>query len=184
MRRALPTIAALVGVVSLVALLGGGVGGAPPRASGATAETIPTAADRFQPQLGLPATRVVAFGASPGEAPGETWAYGVLGSAPAIVDGRPYSEQYALLQRTEASPAWKVLPLPQTPEDKGGPGAYGALAGQATEAGGVVLLSGQSIVVRDPGAQPRLVPAPAPALEAGESLLPPNPAQVPYAAIE
>jgi hypothetical protein len=127
----------------------------------------PTAGDSFVPELGLPATGVVAFGASPDEAAGEAWAYGRIGAAPASLAGAQYSEQYALLERTDAS-GWQVMPLPPGPEGKPlaassgttTPAEYGAFAGQATAVGGVVLLSGQNVVVRDPGGAPRLVPPP------------------------
>ncbi|HVR06139.1 MAG TPA: hypothetical protein VMS02_08850, partial [Solirubrobacteraceae bacterium] len=192
------------------ALLGarGSVGSS---ATAASATGLPTAGAAFNPELGLPATGVVAFGASP-QANGEVWAYGRLGSTPMSIAGHSYSEQYALLQHTEVG--WQVLPLPPSPEGQPltGPGReaqspieYGALAGQATAVGGVVLLVGQQIVALDPGGQPQLVPAPetigagkgkssggalatGEALAAGESLLPANPNSgkitVPYAAIE
>jgi hypothetical protein len=152
----------------LLFLCGHGSGGAG-EAAGAMAAQPPTVGDSFEPQLGLPADSVVAFGSSPGEAPGETWAYGQLGATPVYVEGHAYSEQFALLEHSGSSSAWQVVPLPAGPEGKplavrgsSGPAAYGALAGQATEAGGVVLLSGGDIVVRDPGGHPVLVPEPLP----------------------
>jgi hypothetical protein len=173
----------------------------------AGAAQAPTAGDAFTPELGLPATDVVAIGASPNEAHGEVWAYGELGNVPASVGGQSYSDQYTLLQRTAAA-GWQVVPLPPGPEGKplapssgGGsmtPAAYGVFAGQTTAAGGVVLLSGQNVVVRNPDGQPQLAPAPtatgsgsgagkSEVLAAGESLLPISPSgdvTLPYAAIE
>jgi hypothetical protein len=186
--------------------LGGGLtdlfGGGATSAAAASAAELPTAGDVLTPELGLPATGVVTFGASPQEQAGEFWAYGSLGSAPAVVNGQSYSNQYALLERTEAS-GWQVVPLPPGRDgkplsDEGSPAEYGALAGQATAAGGVVLLSGQNIVVRDPGGQPQLLPKPQAisassrtpegVLAEGESLLPAQASEgdvtVPYAAIE
>lgn len=214
MRRAVPRLAGtLAAGAFLLALLGPGrgwlgggladvLGGGASSAAAAGAAEPPTAGDALTPELGLPATGLVTFGASPQEQAGEFWAYGNLGSAPAIVDGQSYSNQDVLLERTEAS-GWQVLPLPPSPEgkplsDEGSPAEYGALAGQATAAGGVVLLSGRRIVVRDPGGQPRLLPPPhtidasqSPpegVLAEGESLLPAQASTgqvtVPYAAIE
>jgi hypothetical protein len=172
-------------------------------AAGATPQP-PTAGDSFAPELGLPATDVVAFGASPGEGTGEVWAYGAIGPVPVSVAGRHYSDQYALLQHTDTS-GWQVVPLPPDSEGKPlaptaagntTPAEYDALAGQATTAGGVVLVSGQNVVVRDPGGAPLLAPAPqqitatepAPkgVLAKGELLLPGGAADttLPYAAIE
>lgn len=202
MRRALllGAAAALAGLLLL--FLGHGPAGTL-SAAGATSTQPPTEGDSFEPQLGLPATGIVAFGSATGEAPGEIWAYGDLGSTPVQVGGRSYSDQYALLERSDASAAWAVVPLPEGPEGKplavhGGPSSYGALAGQATQDGGVVLLSGQSIVMRNPGvSQPTLLPEPQRGpvgseeekhgMAPGESLLPPSPSgatTVPYAAVE
>ena len=50
-------------------------------ADGAPGE-VPVAV-HYVPELGLPATEVVAFGASPAEAPSEAWAYGYLRRGPA-----------------------------------------------------------------------------------------------------
>lgn len=197
-------LSALLAAGTILTGAHGAAGTSPATASQAG---LPLAGAAFNPELGLPATNVVAFGASPQQAPGEVWAYGRLGSAPMSISGQSYSEQYALLEHAEAG-GWQVLPLPPGPEGKPltGPGReaespaeYGALAGQATGAGGVALLAGQHILTLDPGGQPRLVPAPGTigagkgkseneALAAGESLLPPHPnggkVTVPYAAIE
>lgn len=201
MKRVLLIGVALVAIATLLLAFGRGNDGAVV-AAGADAIQPPTTGDFFEPNLGLPATGVVAFGSSPAEAPGEVWAFGELGAAPIQVEGKSYSNQYALLTRSETSPTWQVVPLPEV-EGKplaqagegSGSGAYGALAGQATDDGGVVLLSGQRIVARNPGAKPELVrePEPAPSkagegdehgLAAGESLLPSGSGTVPYAAIE
>lgn len=192
MKRVLPSLAAVAALLCLLA-------------SGAAA-----AEDIFSPQLGLPATEVVAFGSSLGQSSGESWAYGRLGPTPTYIGGRAYSRQYALLEHSEpppnsdVQPPWQVVPLPEGPEGKplagelekeASPEIYGALAGQATQDGGVVLLSGQHVVIRDPEGKLSLVPAPKSAsesgvLDPGESLLPPAPPSasqaltVPYAAIE
>jgi hypothetical protein len=205
----LAVVPALAGLLALV--LGPGraglsellSGGASAVAAPAVA-TPPTSGDAFTPELELPATDVVAFGTSPLQAPGEAWAYGELAGAPAVVEGREYSDQPVLLEHTDAS-GWQVVPLPPSPEgaplagtaESEGPAEYGALAGQATAAGGVVLLSGQNIVVRDPDGDPRLLSPPEAVgsgsssggvLAAGESLLPPQAPSgdvtVPYAALE
>lgn len=210
-------LAPLAGVLALLALAGAALFGhgpaSTPVAVGAGAVGLPTGGDTFDPQIGLPVTGLVAFGDSNGEKPGETWAYGVLGPTPTQIEGKSYENQYALVEHSEShsesSSAWQVLALPETTEGKPltgtggheGPGAYGALAGQATNDGGVVLLDGQNIVVRDPTGKPALVPAPQSApvrpsegdehgLAAEESLLPPSASggggavTVPYAAIE
>ncbi|MCL2769175.1 MAG: hypothetical protein FWD42_03595, partial [Solirubrobacterales bacterium] len=172
----------------------------------------PTSDDAFTPELGLPATGVVAIGSSTQGGQREVWAYGALGAEPVTIDGREYSNQYALLQRTTtasgaAAGGWQVLPLPAGPEGKPlapmfgqtTPADYGAFAGETTDDGGVVLLSGQSVVVRDPHGTLRLAPAPHAlgsttgaaeneVLAPGESLLPSGESSgavtLPYAAIE
>lgn len=195
--------AAVVIAAATIFLLGhGGTG----TAAGATSTPPPLAGDFFEPQLGLPATEVVAFGSAPDEAGGGvTWAYGVLGQTPAYVDGKAYSDQYALLKRSDVAPhAWQVVPLPEGSDGKplapageagSGPAAYGALAGQATEAGGFMLLSGKHLIVGDPGGDPALAAEPEQSaagegdehgLASGESLLPTvsGKSTVPYAAVE
>jgi hypothetical protein len=118
----------------------------------------PTAGDAFIPDLGVPATSVVAFGASPGESPTEAWAYGKVNG----------SEANALLEHV-ASGAWRVMPLPPGREGGSlGSVELGLLGGQATFGGGVVLVTEGGIVVRDPGGQPQLVPSPE-AIDAGGS---------------
>ena len=153
----------------------------------ATAPAIPGVS--FVPELGLPATGVVAIGASPAEAPGEAWAYGYLGPVPPA--GNPAQvERYALLEHNDLD-GWTTVPLPGAPlrARDGFPGRLGALGGRATLAGGVVLLTDGGIVVRDPGAAPRFAPTPA-----GDALLgeaeslppqaPPAGAPTPYAAVD
>ncbi|MCL2769340.1 MAG: hypothetical protein FWD42_04435, partial [Solirubrobacterales bacterium] len=210
--------AALAGVALVILLLGrgGGAGMAADAVAtpGAPDAQPPTAADSFEPELGLPAEDVVAFG----HGAGASWAYGRLGPAPVTVDGRQYSDQYALLEHPDGGEEWQIVPLPEAaagkplaPSGDGEaltPAIYGSLAGEATPAGGVALLSGQSIAIRDPGQQPYVVPGTSTPstpstvtagagasdpetvpLEPGESLLPPAPqaagaVTVPYAAIE
>lgn len=197
--RRMASIAVAVAVAALAALALGH-GGAAGTATGAGTTRLPTDGDSFEPQLGVPASGVVAFGSSTGEAEGETWAYGVLGQTPVYVDGKPYSNQYALLHRSTKDPIWEVMPLPESPANTSGPIEYGALAGRVTQDGSVVLLSGERIFARAPGGQPKPVPTPAEAteeegkggagaevLKPGESVLPPDGAgerTVPYAAIE
>jgi hypothetical protein len=220
-RRALRLAAALAlagllitrldpGRTELGGTLSQGLGGAASAVAAGAAPQPPTAGDAFTPELEPPATEVVAFGASPQQTPGEAWAYGNLGSAPASVEGHEYSGQPVLLEHTDAS-GWQVVPLPPGKQGKPlsgtgggeGPARYGALAGQATPAGGVVLLSGQDIVARDPDGRPRLLspeaidspgagsgsgPGAGEVLGPRESLLPPPEASgfgtIPYAAIE
>ncbi len=220
---------ALVGAVLLLAVAGPDQGGplsaiaralstpgqlsAPGRAHAALAPDAsapPTGGDYFAPELGLPATEVVAIGSGPQEAPGEVWAYGKLGDVPVTLDGHSYSDQYALLERSDAS-GWQVVPLPLAanatplvgaPYRGATPSEHGPFAGQTTAAGGVVLVFGQTVVTRDPGAKPQLAPAPSPigtpppggagspgdgVLAEGESLLGEGAAagpDPPYAAIE
>jgi hypothetical protein len=172
------SFAVLVTAGLLAAMLGFLQTGRGARAKAAGAAQLPTAGDVATPDLGLPATGVVTIGTSAGETPGEVWAYGVVAG------------ESALLERSDAT-GWRVLALPSGVG--GSPAEYGAFAGQSTLAGGVALLSGQSVIVREPGGQPRSAPAPIaqPAtggvLAAGESLLPTDPAgavTLPYAAIE
>ncbi|HEX4305790.1 MAG TPA: hypothetical protein VHZ54_07140 [Solirubrobacterales bacterium] len=144
----------------------------------------------FVPELGLPATEVVAFGAAPGEAPKEAWAYGYLGEVPPA--GEPEQvDRYTLLEHA-ADGTWQRVPLPVGPAGEVAkrpdtfPLKLGALAGQSTPAGAVALLTDVGIVLRDPAGAPRLVPPPSGAglLGEGESLppqVPPEGAPTPYA---
>jgi hypothetical protein len=157
---------ALAGLSLLIVL---GPGGPTTAAGAQAASQSPTASDGFEPVLGMPATKMVVLGSSPGEQPGEAWAYGAVGDVPAIVGGVPYSDQLVLLEHTEAV-GWQVVPLPRTPagkplgedaENGALPASLGSLGGRVTAVGGVVLLTPGGIVVRDPGAAaPRLIPAP------------------------
>jgi hypothetical protein len=159
-----------------------------PGADGASGEA--QAVPHFVPELGLPATEVVAFGASPGEAPTEAWAYGYLGEVPPA--GEPEQIQRYTLLEHGADGAWQRIPLPvgaagevaKRPDTF--PSKLGALAGQSTPAGSVGLLTDPGIVLRDPAGVPRLVPPPSGAglLGEGESVppqAPPEGAPTPYA---
>jgi hypothetical protein len=118
----------------------------------------PTAGDTFAPDLGVPATDVVAFGVSPGESPNAAWAYGKL-------DG---SNAYTLFEHLPSG-AWRTVSL--TPEGASlGEVELGALGAQATFAGGVVVVAETGIAVRNPGSSLQLAPAPeAMQSEAGEA---------------
>jgi hypothetical protein len=217
MGRRRRTAASAVLAIALSGLATVGVSAVAGTLSGSPATVAPagaagpllTAADGIEPVLGLPASNVVVIGASPQENQGEVWAYGVLGAAPASGQGGSFSEQFTLLQHTDAL-GWQVMPLPSrsdgeplSPHDPSVklPSDMGPLAGRTTTAGGVVLLTDGGIVTRDPGAQPQLVPDPtAPAVESsagalptssllgsGESLPPhsaPEGANTPFAAVE
>jgi hypothetical protein len=133
----------LVVAALLMCVLAAAYASAPDSAAGAV----------FEPELGVPGTDVVAIGASPGEAPGEAWAY-------SQVEGR-----YALLKHVQNA-GWLTLALPSGPEGSVlSPlaGAAPQLVGQATPAGGVVLMTSGGAVTRDPGGQPQLIPPPPPA---------------------
>lgn len=148
-------------------------------------ERPPTAGDEAKPELGVPASAPVVIGVSPNAVgpAGEVWAYGTL-------DGR------VLLERDNSSP-WHIVSLPAGAQSQSQT-EYGAFGGQATAAGGVVLLAGQGIVVRNPDRKPgepnEPTQAPGPTGQPGEtvlgnseSLLPQVTGEaitVPYAAIE
>ncbi|MCL2769502.1 MAG: hypothetical protein FWD42_05250, partial [Solirubrobacterales bacterium] len=168
------------------------------RAAAASAAQLagspPTAADRYEPVLGLPATGLVVLGAAPGGQPGETWAYGELGDVPTLVGGVPYADQTVLLRYTDAA-GWEVVPLPSG--QNGGPlikpnnylpSVLGPLGGRVTADGGVALLTDAGAVIREPDGHMRLAPPPpSELLAAGESLPPeraPNGATTPFAATE
>ena len=174
MKRAILAVCAVVAAgtgmatVALPRLAGGS-------AAAAESQQPPTAGDRIQPELGLPAIEVVAFGSSPAADPSEIWAYGLLGVTPvAGPDGRSYANQYALLEHTGET-GWRVVPLADrdgnpiaSTGDANNPAEYGAFAGEATAAGGVVLLSGQNVIVSNPGGEPALAPAPETHEKSGE----------------
>lgn len=159
-------ILALAGLL-ISLLLGHGSGGASADAQGTGAP--PTQGDSFESVLGMPATSIHVLGSAPGESGGETWAYGTLGAAPAMVKGTAYANQIALLEYTEQTkePGWQIVPLP---ERTGGgplagtssnlPSSLGSLGGRVTPAGGVALLTDGGIVVRERGGTPRLVTGP------------------------
>ncbi len=130
----------LIAVAIAIAVRGGG-------ASAATAE----APLHYRPELGLPATGVVAFGASPAEEAEEAWAYGMLGPVPPAGDPSQV-ERLTLLRHTDAG-AWEPVALP-------GPPATEALGAEATPDGALVLLTDAGIVLRAPGGAPALVPSP------------------------
>jgi hypothetical protein len=182
MRRAaaIALFAVVALTVSLVARESG--------ADGASAEAPKVL--HFVPELGLPATEVVAFGASPGEAPTEAWAYGYLGEVPPA-GAADQVGRYTLLEHGTDG-IWQPVPLPVGPAGEAAkrpdtfPSKLGALAGQSTPAGSVALLTDPGIVLRDPAGAPRLVPAPSGArlLGEGETLppqAPPQGAPTPYA---
>jgi hypothetical protein len=122
--------------------------------------TPPTATDSFEPDLGMPATHVVAIGASPGSK--QVWASGMVGAVPAIVDGKPYANQQVLLDHTESlnnneAGGWQVVPLPLGPEEH----PLGLSSAQAMWDGGLAALTSGGIVTLVPAGRPQLVSAPA-----------------------
>ena len=114
----------------------------------------------FQPQLGVPGLETV-IGASPGEAPGEVWATGDIGSVPATVGGSQIRDTRVLLRRSQGTD-WQVVPVP---------GFSGTP--RVTYDGGVAMLGaegeGQTVVTRDPGASFAPASEPPPLLK-GERL--------------
>ena len=96
----------------------------------------------FQPQLGVPGLNTV-IGASPGEAPGEVWATGEIGSVPATVGGSQIRDTKVLLRRSQGTD-WEIVPVPSF---SGTP--------RVTYDGGVAMLGaegeGQTVITRDPG---------------------------------
>lgn len=166
-RRALAV--ALAGLLAAVTLLAAGrdlrAAGEPPVSA-------------FVPELGLPATGVVAIGAASIEAPDEVWAYGRLGPVPSAADPDQH-DRYALL-RHDLGGAWQVVPLPDAGaapvSSEGFPARLGALAGQVTPAGSVALMAPAAIVLRDPGGAPEPLPPPVgPELLAPGESVPPDP---------
>lgn len=144
----------------------------------------------FVPELGLPATGVVAFGAGATATEGaETWAYGRLGPVP--LAGEPSQvDRFTLLRHTVAG-GWQPVALPgegaETPATAL-PAALGALAGQTTPSGALALMTSAGIVLRGSGGAPALTPPPpAAALSAGESLPPvaaPSGTPTPYSVVD
>jgi hypothetical protein len=111
-------------VAALVGILTGAWGSSPVLTRGvATARAAagsPSPALVFQPELGLPASKVEMIGASPeatlapGETPGEVWAVGQLSPVGVLLDGlqgqTPGSEPSVLLRRSDQS-GWQVVPV-------------------------------------------------------------------------
>lgn len=139
----------------------------------------------FQPEIGLPASNVAVIGASPGEAPGETWAQGQLGGVPALVEGAPLANTEVLLRYTTQSGTWQVVPVDGS---QGEPIPIHWWGSEATPDGGVVLVGSEEpefkgaldVVTRNPGGAfvkappPSSTPTasePAPVLGSGEQLL-------------
>jgi hypothetical protein len=161
----------------LARVLGGG-------SASATTALATSAGVSFDPVLGLPVTGghgiagergPVVIGDSPQETAGEVWAYGRIGDVPAIVAGKSYANQSALLEHTDAETGWQIVPLPAGPKGEAPAvsGTLGPLAGRTTANGGVMLITEAGLVLRDPGGQPQLVPpieAEPALLGAGESL--------------
>jgi hypothetical protein len=173
-----------------------------PSARAATPSAVAaTAGDAFQPEIGLPANEVVAFGASPRATgvTGEAWALGELGNVPAPAAGLQYLDEPTLLEHTDTA-GWQIVPLPAAANGQplsGDPRALGSQAGRATPDGGVAVLdsTGNELIVRDPGATGPAGLAPAPAstgtgavLKTGETLVPGStgsgPVTLPFAAID
>jgi hypothetical protein len=161
-----PNRAAGVATIALLWLLGG-LGLAP----GAPAQALTA-----QPVLGMPAQRVEFIGASPGEAPGETWAEG----GPATIPGPPAPKSEMLLRDTSATGAWQVVPLDDA---HGTPITFLWHAAGVTHAGGIVLAGfdngpgssdTETIVTRDPGGSfsEATPPSPTAVLRPGETLYP------------
>ncbi len=69
------------------------------------------AAATAQPILGMPASDIEVIGGSPGEASGEAWAQGTLGSVPANVSGQPVANAQVLLRYTDAAGSWQIVPV-------------------------------------------------------------------------
>jgi len=187
-RRLLPV------ALTLLLVLGLAVARAAVRRSASVASTPQTTApDQLEPDLGIPTTGTTVFGASPVESAGEAWAYGYVGDVPATVGGKQISDQWVLLKR-EDSGQWQIAPLPDGSDgsalataSNAGPSTYGTFAAEATPAGGVVLLTGQNVVVRNPGGSPYLAATPGSALQSGESLVNPGayrPVTIPYAPVD
>jgi hypothetical protein len=128
----------------------------------------------FQPEVGLPASNVAVIGASPGEAPGETWAQGQLGGVPAIVGGAPLANTEVLLRYTTQSGSWQVVPVDGSQGEELPIYWWGS---EVTPDGGVVLAGSEEpgfskatldIVTRNPGGAFAKAPEPSTAPTAGE----------------
>jgi hypothetical protein len=121
----------------------------------------------FQPQLGVPGLSTI-IGASPGEAPGEVWATGNIGSVPATLGAQLLGNARVLLHRSRGT-GWQILPI----TDAAGNPLNFTGTPQVTYNGGVAMLSGPSsaetIITRDPGGA-FVMAAEAPPLLGGEEL--------------
>ena len=189
-RPALLVIAALLFATVVVLARGPGAG---------AAGTAPAGPLHFVPELGLPATEVVAFGASPDEEGAPTWAYGRIGSVPP--SGAPrqspgveltQTSRYGLLRHTDEG-GWEALTMPGTETEGAFPKELGALAGEATPAGSVALITSAGIMLRNPGSESvELLPEVPEKVgtvelrDAGESLPPTAPGgnPTPYAVVD
>ncbi len=106
-----------------------------------------------QPVLGMPAAQLEVIGASPGEAPGEVWAQGLLGPVPATVGSQSIASSEAMLRYTNAAGSWQVVPLDDA---QGAAIPFTWAASEVTPAGGVALIGtdatgDETLVTRDPG---------------------------------
>jgi hypothetical protein len=162
-RRLAPFV--LLAAVFALALVARGSGSSV--AVGAAGSAPPTALDAFEPVLGMPANNLVVLGAAPQESPGETWAYGSLGDVPVEVQGKPYADQLALLERNQTATGWQVVPLPVgkeggVPASGGGglPESLGALGGRVSARGALALLTSAGIYLRNPEGDPKALPDP------------------------
>jgi hypothetical protein len=171
MRRLLTLCGALAmaGVIVLLA----GRGSAPTSAAAQATVEPPVGVDSFEPVLGMPVAKMVVLGSSAQPEHRQTWAYGALGPVPATIDGASYANQVVLLEHTEGSAGWQMVPLTGPggqPLSTGQSLPYGldALGGRVTPAGGVVVLTGGGIVTIDPGGKPRLIPEPGSSESGGE----------------
>lgn len=119
----------------------------------------------FQPEIGLPAANVAVIGASPSEAPGETWAQGQLGGVPALVGGAPLANSEVLLRYTTQSGSWQIVPVENSQGEALPISWWGS---EVTPDGGVVLAGSEapefkgapSVVTRNPGGAFARAPAP------------------------
>jgi len=126
----------------------------------------------------MPAEAVSVIGASPGEAPGETWAQGRVTAVPATVGGQTIANSQVLLRYTTAAGDWQIVPVD---DQNGSPISLPWAASEVTPDGGVVLAGTDSngtdsLATRDPGAAfvgPTAPPTTGPdGLRAGETLYP------------
>ncbi|HTU28360.1 MAG TPA: hypothetical protein VMF07_03195, partial [Solirubrobacteraceae bacterium] len=183
-----------IALAALAVALGFGPPAGRTTAARAAAVGVPTGADAVQPELGLPATQVMVFGAS-SQTPnaGEVWATGHVGDFPLTLSGgSTTSDGSVLLEHTNAG-GWQGVsvdggPLPAKPP-------FGAQSGRATPDGGVALwvlspLTGPSLVTVNAGAttgQTVALPQPGSAvLDASETIVPTSfgAQTIPFAAVD